>query len=709
MRVLVEQTRDLARNWTARVAPDVRVHTVIGGDANCEWEEHPELPAIVIGTQDMLLSRALNRGYAMSRYRWPVHFGLLNNDALWVCDEVQLMGDGLATTAQLAAFRGRFATFGPAPTIWMSATLDPEMLRTVDLQGQPAVFELGPEDKTMEPLRRRLGAAKSVARAPEECRSPEGLASFLAREHKPGTQTLAVVNRVGRAQEVFNKFRKSAPAIPCRLLHSRFRPHEKQDWPTVFSGDLPPEGRVLIATQVVEAGVDISSALLITDLAPWPSLVQRFGRCNRAGEQDDGGRIFWVDRPLTAKIKDEPLTEEMARPYQLEELKEAEIRLASLVSASPKDLPDHSMRYRPSHVLRRRDLIDLFDTTPDLSGYDLDISRFIRDENNREVQIAWRQDLPTGEDAQSAPSRSELCSVPIHELAALLKPGKSESRIDAVTWNALDGEWMRVRPDTPLRPGMVLVATANSGCYDALLGWSLLSKKRVVPVPELQSEEATSDDRRTFLKYSQTLEAHSAEVRDAMLILLAALKAPEIDAYRESLLDAALRHDWGKAHPVFQLTLNPGGAGPLLAKSSGTGRHARKYFRHELGSALAILQTGGSDLAAYLAAAHHGKVRLSIRALPNEKKPDRPGVRFARGIHEGDELLSAKLGEMSSSPVTLDLEPMILGLSPSGEPSWMERMLNLRDALGPFRLAYLEALLVAADIRASDDPKVVLP
>ena len=166
MRVLVEQTRDLARNWTARVAPDVRVHTVIGGDANCEWEEHPELPAIVIGTQDMLLSRALNRGYAMSRYRWPVHFGLLNNDALWVCDEVQLMGDGLATTAQLAAFRGRFATFGPAPTIWMSATLDPEMLRTVDLQGQPAVFELGPEDKTMEPLRRRLGAAKSVARAP---------------------------------------------------------------------------------------------------------------------------------------------------------------------------------------------------------------------------------------------------------------------------------------------------------------------------------------------------------------------------------------------------------------------------------------------------------------------------------------------------------------------------------------------------------------
>jgi hypothetical protein len=48
----------------------------------------------------MLLSRALNRGYGMSRYRWPMHFGLLNNDCLWVMDEVQLMGSGLTTSLQ---------------------------------------------------------------------------------------------------------------------------------------------------------------------------------------------------------------------------------------------------------------------------------------------------------------------------------------------------------------------------------------------------------------------------------------------------------------------------------------------------------------------------------------------------------------------------------------------------------------------------------
>ena len=40
----------------------------------------------------------------MSRYRWPVHFGLLNNDCLWVMDETQLMGVGLTTTRKWKAF-----------------------------------------------------------------------------------------------------------------------------------------------------------------------------------------------------------------------------------------------------------------------------------------------------------------------------------------------------------------------------------------------------------------------------------------------------------------------------------------------------------------------------------------------------------------------------------------------------------------------------
>ena len=88
---------------------------------------YPECDAVLIGTQDMLLSRALNRGYASPRARWPMEFGLLNQDALWVMDEVQLMDVGLATSGQLQVFRGEDQGAGKSLrscfTWWMSATL----------------------------------------------------------------------------------------------------------------------------------------------------------------------------------------------------------------------------------------------------------------------------------------------------------------------------------------------------------------------------------------------------------------------------------------------------------------------------------------------------------------------------------------------------------------------------------------------------------
>jgi CRISPR-associated endonuclease/helicase Cas3 len=114
--------------------------------------------------------------------------------------------------------------------------------------------------------------------------------------------------------------------VPSHLLHSRFRPWEKRYWQALFEEQPPAAGRILIATQVIEAGVDISSALMVTDLAPWSSLVQRFGRCNRAGEDQDGAEIYWVDRPLLAKSKlDEEggLTEEISSPYEVSEAKGA--------------------------------------------------------------------------------------------------------------------------------------------------------------------------------------------------------------------------------------------------------------------------------------------------------------------------------------------------------------------------------------------------
>ena len=117
--------------------------------------------AIIVGTMDLLLSRMLNRGFAMSRYRWPIPFALLNNDCLIACDEVQLMGNGLATTAQLAAWRQQYQTLGVSNTWWLSATLDPQWLRTPDHTGDVEILRLSEADQE-HGLRQRYTGPKSL-------------------------------------------------------------------------------------------------------------------------------------------------------------------------------------------------------------------------------------------------------------------------------------------------------------------------------------------------------------------------------------------------------------------------------------------------------------------------------------------------------------------------------------------------------------------
>jgi CRISPR-associated endonuclease/helicase Cas3 len=735
MRTLVEQTRDVAKEAIAQLEQAgviekdrFKVRVLMGGDVDNDWESEPEGEYLIIGTQDMLLSRALNRGYAMSRYKWPVHFGLLNNDCLWVFDEVQLMANGLATSTQLAAFRKRFGSVNQSHSLWMSATLKSDWLKSVDFRAEVDALDaliLSDADRASAVLSKRLKANKTLQRT--EYRLPNDIAQFVKEKHQAGTQALVVVNTVKRAREIYREINKAYgigqhPQI--ELIHSRFRPAERERWNKLFNEKVEANGagRIIVATQVVEAGVDISSRLLVTDLAPFSSLVQRFGRCNRNGEHEQA-EIFWVDRPTVkeqlatkAELEDKDKIE-VARPYEWSELEAAQRLLETLSSAALEDLEKvgDEETYQPSHVLRRRDLIDLFDTTPDLSGYDLDISRFVRGGEDRDVSVAWRELNDEEPDSKEPrPTRRELCSVPIHELKDFLKNHKSW------TFDALAGEWKQAAAEN-LRAGMTLLLDVKAGGYDVQLGWcGKDAKKPVSVVTDEKSElpEAYQGDPLSFQSYAQTLAAHSRETRFALESILNALALSDVEKFRNELLTAAQHHDWGKAHKIFQQTLYGAESAneefdPLLAKSKSNRKHKRKKFRHELASALALLQEGASGLTVYLAACHHGKVRLSIRALPDESKPktdegERLDARFARGIWEGDKLPATDLGDgLIKESVKLDLEPMLLGASGSGAKSWLERMIALRDdeSLGVFRLAYLESLIRAADVRASKFPQ----
>jgi CRISPR-associated endonuclease/helicase Cas3 len=200
MRALVEQTRDNAENWVNRLGlhDEVRVHVLMGGEETDDWDLYPERDAILIGTQDMLLSRALNRGYSLSRYRWPVQFGLLHTDCLWVFDEIQLMGAGLATTAQLEAFRRILPSTGAdaaknghgCHTLWMSATLRRDWLATVDFKRfmpRLSCLELTAADRGHPEVYKLWDAGKPLRRANARAGDTDALAKEILAAHKPWT------------------------------------------------------------------------------------------------------------------------------------------------------------------------------------------------------------------------------------------------------------------------------------------------------------------------------------------------------------------------------------------------------------------------------------------------------------------------------------------------------------------------------------------
>ena len=735
MRVVVEQTRDAASSWCEAAAPAFEarhaqcpaVHVLMGGDLDDSWDSRPEHPAILIGTQDMLLSRALNRGYAMSRYRWPIHFALLNDDCLWVFDETQLVGVGIETSAQLQAFRHRSGSEHTTRTLWMSATVGADQLATVD-HSRPeagwATLSLSTEDASHRLVAQRTSARKPIDQAADlrldkaaaKVGYAQALATRVQEEHaRRGGLTLVILNRVARAQAVYAALKKldGRTEDNTALVHSRFRRTDRARHEAVLTaGD---RARIVVATQAVEAGVDVSARTMFTELAPWPSLVQRFGRCNRYGDED--AAILWLD------IDAESDKGELALPYDPAELNRARTLLEELAATAGDAAPQHlrEVPYAPPSivrpVLRHRDLLDLFDTSPDLSGYDIDVSRYVRDGEDTDVQLFWRvfDDDPLPD--MPRPSRDELCRVPV--MAARKFLGSLQKQHQKLwRWDPLHRRWSAV---DHVFAGQVLLAHADCGGYEPAIGWTARTKQKTA-VPEVPGEtavdmaadEAIDGDPRSHLGVWVRLHDHLAHVRHEAAALATDLGLN--DDLVATLSLAGLWHDVGKAHPVFQAKLldpvvdeparQPPDEGPW-AKSSHrlSSKPRRKLFRHELASALAWLEAGDAeqprtrDLVAYLVAAHHGKVRMSIRSLPDETRPDDGGRLFACGVWHGDRLPALKMpdGKQVES-MQLDLSLMSLG-----EGSWLERTLALRDApdLGPFRLALLETVVRIADWRAS--------
>ncbi len=180
-------------------------------------------------------------------------------------------------------------------------------------------------------------------------------------------------------------------------------------------------------------------------------------------------------------------------------------------------------------------------------------------------------------------------------------------------------------------------------------------------------DDPSDEESRSVLSAPQSLREHAEQVADHARALARRLELPRAET--EALVTAARLHDEGKAAERWQNAMNaPKDEGRPYAKTPGGGNpRLLEGYRHEFGSLLKAegqdLPNDTRDLILHLIAAHHGNARPTINPTGCEDGP--PSVLESRA---GDAAL---------------------------------RFARLQKRYGPWGLAWREALLRAADQRAS--------
>lgn len=229
-----------------------------------------------------------------------------------------------------------------------------------------------------------------------------------------------------------------------------------------------------------------------------------------------------------------------------------------------------------------------------------------------------------------------------------------------ITISALEGDEDGLKlPDQPGRLGVFVTRLDSAGQEKA--GYAVYRRSLATP----DGAEAQS-----VRRVPQTLREHTAQV-----VARVRAYADRLDlelAAREALLFAAEHHDAGKAAGIWQRAAGAAGAPEPLAKTDGRRADWTSLggYRHEFGSLVHLeerndLPTEARDLVLHLVAAHHGRARPLIPVLGCADAPPSRLERIA--------------GEAALRYARLSVE------------------------LGPWRLAWLEAILRAADQQASRD------
>jgi CRISPR-associated endonuclease/helicase Cas3 len=313
-RVVVDQATTEAerlRNWVEN-SPDVKqalglgerflpISTLRGQHIdNREWLEDPSLPAIIVGTVDMIGSRLLFSGYGVSPRMRPYHAGLLGVDTLVVLDEAHLVP---AFEHLLRRIEEGADAFGPAVAA-LRDVIPPFKLLSLSATGRQSggdTLTLTEEDRNHAVVKQRLEAKKTLRLEELGDRPLEKVLAEKAWElTKEGTDAVRCIvfcdarkNAAAVATELRSLAKKGkAPEPTIELLVGARRVKERKEAHNTLAllGFLAVSSVkrtspvFLIATSAGEVGVDLDADHMVCDLVAWERMVQRLGRVNRRGE-----------------------------------------------------------------------------------------------------------------------------------------------------------------------------------------------------------------------------------------------------------------------------------------------------------------------------------------------------------------------------------------------------------------------------------------
>ena len=291
-RVIVDQASDEVKKLQAKVKDvmgdkikDLSVSTLRGGGGMADsrdWLVHPEGPAIIIGTVDMIGSRLCFSGYGLSNKIKPFYAGLLGQDSLIVLDETHLspaLEHSLVDIESIA--QNVKQQIFPPKICLMSATQRG--------RNNKDRFRLNDDDLNNLEIKKRYMAEKHLHLInAEKTDMPEVIVKH-ALKIKEGRVLIYLQKPrdVQKVKEELEKDGKKVVALTGTLRGwERDLLTENSAYKSFLSNSSYNEKNklhFLVATSAGEVGVDFDADHMLCDLTTFDSLIQRLGRVNRTG------------------------------------------------------------------------------------------------------------------------------------------------------------------------------------------------------------------------------------------------------------------------------------------------------------------------------------------------------------------------------------------------------------------------------------------